>query len=68
MSRTVKVKVAVAVDRNGRWVAHGWEYEADATAMQCARNAVGWAPACYWLEAEVAVPEATTVAAQVSDA
>jgi len=75
MSGTVKVRVAVAVDTDGDWVAQGWPpYSQDgrkATDPEMESiGQVGEECAVYWLTAELEVPElakAVEVAADVDE-
>lgn len=70
--KTVKVRIAVAVDRKGDWSSAGWNTSYD--DARYARDAFGSAvenldegEARYWLEAELPIPEdsATVVQATV---
>jgi len=67
---TVKVRVAVAVDRKGNWRASGWSDENGRTAtadpMEIALGGVAEGQASYWIEAELPVPEAKTIKAKLS--
>lgn len=67
--RTVRVRIAVAVDSSGKWGSCGWmgADEEDAMCHACeALDALG--EALYWLEAELPLPTASTIAAKVIDA
>lgn len=66
--KKVKVRIAVAVDPDGDWDATGWSAATDDSAMGIARDSVGSGEACYWLEAELEIPEAKTVQANVEKA
>jgi hypothetical protein len=57
--RTIRVRIAVAIDSGGEWNANGWggagePYSPDAMAM--ARECVGADAAVYWIEADLPVP------------
>lgn len=63
---TVRVRIALAVDRNGAWSASGWNtkstpanYERD--VFGCVIENLEPGEARYWVEAEVALPAAATV-------
>jgi len=68
VSKTVKVRIAVAVDPSGEWSATGWHEASDELMMECARDSVADGEALYWLEAELAIPEPETVQASVTEA
>lgn len=60
--KTIKVRIALAVDRNGDWGATGWstksdakQYEADTFCVAAENLETG--EARYWIEAEVHVPD-----------
>lgn len=66
--RTVRVRIALAVDEYGEWVARGVsEYE---NAMLWANGAMigSRSHANYWIEADVPVPVVTTVQGEVKKA
>lgn len=67
--KTVKIRVAVAVDPSGDWYAAGWSmYNGEPNsveAMDEAIDGVESGEACYWLEAELPIPEFPTVQAKV---
>lgn len=72
--KTVKVRIAVAVDAAGDWSACGWQVhtpgarekqEADMLSMAAEPLASG--EARYWIEAEVPVPEVQTVPGTVTE-
>lgn len=68
-AKTVRVRIAVAVDADGAWNASGWSSKNktyDADAMGCAIENVGEGEARYWLEADVPLPAgATAIEAEV---
>lgn len=60
--KTVKVRIALAVDHKGDWCANGWSTKSDAKryeadAFGCAVENIEPGEARYWIEAEVQVPE-----------
>ena len=59
--KTVKVRIAVAVDPDGNWNASGWRKPdgkpAEEEAMDIAIEAVEEGEARYWIEAELLLPE-----------
>lgn len=66
--KTVMVKVAVAVDKNGHWMAVGAHDNEDRTSMDTCLDFVEDGEARYWLTAELPVPEEVTVEAEVHTA
>lgn len=65
--KTVKVRVAVAVDATGVWNSCGWSTAVPSDQpMHIAVEGVADGEARYWLEAELAVPEVITVKASIS--
>ena len=72
MSKTVKVRIPVAVDGNGRWVCgtsdniEGDIHNADSTREYC--DMIGIADASIvWITAEVPIPEPVEVEGRVSE-
>ena len=67
--KTVRVRIAVAVDPNGEWNASGWNSltdKYDDVAMGIALEGVGEGEARYWIEAELPLPTgAATVQADI---
>ena len=67
--KTVKVKIAVAVDPTGKWSASGWSMQngepAEREAMDIAIDGVDEGEVGYWLEAEVPIPETEIISAKV---
>ncbi len=64
--KTVKVRIAVAVDKSGKWNASGWGEgmtHADEEAMDIAVGDIDEGEARYWVEAELPIPEVETVSA-----
>lgn len=62
--KTVKVKIAVAVDETGGWCAFGrggWtEDETKSDAVEFLRSR-GWSCVLHWIEADVPIPEPETI-------
>lgn len=56
--QTVRVRIAVAVDRSGQWAACGGPSVADDWhgAMDCMLNWIEEGEARYWVEAELPIP------------
>jgi hypothetical protein len=65
--KTVKVRVAVAVDPSGKWSALGWSGETDKSVMASCVEHLEEGEARYWLEAELPVPEVPVIRAEVTD-
>lgn len=65
MSKTVKIRVAVAVDPQGDWHAVGWKDAHD--PMSSAVETIAPGEARYWLTAELPIPEAVEVQAEIED-
>ena len=61
--RTVDVRVAVSMDRDGDWVASGWKGATDAAAIDASAKDVAAPVSVTWLTATLSVPEAVEVAA-----
>ncbi len=53
---TVKVRVAVAVDRDGEWCAAGWTSASDDDKTDAAREHVSDGERVYFLTAELQIP------------
>ncbi len=70
--KTVKVRIAVAVDPSGRWNASGWltrdGKNAEGEAMDIAIDGVNEGEAKYWVEAELPIPEPQVFAGNFSEA
>ncbi len=62
--RTVRVRVAAAVDHDGFWSALGWP-NADGEDMREACANVGDGEARYWITAELPIPKPGEVETQV---
>lgn len=65
--KTVKVRIAVAVDPEGNWSSAGWSNGRDGDKMGIACETVGTGEARYWLEAELAIPDSSIVQATVTE-
>ena len=63
--KTVEVRVAVAVDRNGHWSANGWQGASADQARDAASEIVAEGECIYWLTATLPVPAEVTVVARV---
>lgn len=66
--KTVRVKVAVAVDPTGNWNASGWRDGDDIEKMGTAFDPLEPGEARYWLTAELPIPEKVEVVAEVHTA
>lgn len=65
--KTVKVKIAVAVDPDGDWNANGWSSaDDDIMMMDLVVDTLKDGEARYWVEAELPVPETQSVQGQVT--
>ena len=68
--KTVKVRIAVAVDHYGNWNASGWLNHdgkiAEGEAMDIAIDGVNEGEAKYWVEAELPIPEPQVFTGSVS--
>ena len=68
MTKTVKVRVAVAVSELGMWSASGYTGGTDGAARKDATEWLdGYHGAVYWLTAELSIPEPQEVAADVEE-
>lgn len=63
--KTVKVRIAVAVDSSGNWSASGWKGASDDYAVSDVIDTVGECVSLFWVTAELPVPEMPTVAGTV---
>jgi hypothetical protein len=75
MSKTVKIRIPVAVDPDGRWYAYGWSNgkssgpaNHDQLLEVTDLDTVGPSEALFWITAELPVPEVSEVAADVETA
>lgn len=69
--KTVKVRIAVAVDPKGLWSASGWSFNGRPMIeepMDIAIDGVGEGEARYWITAEIPVPEVREVEGVVEKA
>ncbi len=70
MLRTVRVRIAVAVDAEGNWHASGWSSDkgtpVEHEAMEIAASELRLHVGHYWVEARLPIPETPTIQAQVS--
>lgn len=69
MTRTVRVRIAVAVNARGKWCAYGDSGSCDEAAEGEAHIGLGSprASSFVWVEAAVPVPEEAVVQGEVSD-
>jgi hypothetical protein len=65
MSRTIKVRIAVSVDRKGEWSASGWSGTSSEDFHSYTIDSLEPGENRYWLEAELEVPETKTISARV---
>lgn len=65
--KTVRVRVAAAVDPTGQWSANGWS-GADGDDMDLAIDGVGEGEARYWITADLPIPVVREIVASVEDA
>jgi hypothetical protein len=57
MTKTVKVRIAVAVDPEGNWNSCGWsDAPSDKSMTDIAADMVGDGEAHFWLTAELPIP------------
>lgn len=63
--KTVKVKVAVSVDEEGRWCAAGWSETEGESAIQYTIETLSAGEKSYILEAELELPEVKSIKAEV---
>lgn len=68
MTKTVKIRIAVAVDPSGDWNAYGGGSMKDKDAMEFATEVLSNGEARYFLTAELPVPEVAEVVACVEPA
>jgi hypothetical protein len=66
--KTIKVRVAVAIDPSGKWNALGWSGECDYVIMRDCVEHLEEGEARYWLEAELPIPEVPVIGAEVTTA
>jgi hypothetical protein len=67
--RTVKVRIAVAVNKAGEWCANGWFNWKDESAQSAAVEGLDSAlpEVVHFVEAEIPLPESETINGEVSD-
>lgn len=66
--KTVRVKIAVAVDKTGDWNAIGGFGQEEKESMKDAMTDLEYGEVHYWLTADLPIPEETTVEAEVENA
>ena len=64
MAKTVKVRIAVAVDPKGHWQASGWR-DAGEEVWDCVLDCVDDGEARFWITAELPIPESIEVQGKV---
>ncbi len=64
--RTVRVRIAVAVDDDGDWQAFGGSGYADHKLSEYVKARVGQQHSMHWVEAELPVPQVRTVRGEVT--
>lgn len=68
MSKTVNVRIAVAVDCSGAWNASGCPTASGNDIMELACEGVADGAARYWITAELVVPENREISGTVETA
>ena len=63
--KTIKVRIAVAVNDGGEWNAAGWDSATNADAAECAMDPLEGSTVVHYVTAELPVPVACEVAAVV---
>lgn len=61
-NRTVRVRIAVAMDEGGEWSASGWgghDQPYAPEAMESSLQCVGGIAARYWIEVELPIPDSS---------
>ena len=64
-SRTVKVRIAVAVDAECDWTCAGWRGAADPELLENAAEGTNGLPSLYWVTAELPVPQVSEFSGNV---
>lgn len=67
--KTIKVRIACAVDIDGDWSARGWKNASNSQMTNDVTSDI-WHPnglKVHWIEAEVPVPERTTIKGEVNE-
>jgi hypothetical protein len=67
-SKTVKVRIAVVVDKEGKYAATGYTAMTDDHAFDFLIEGIADGEARYWLEAELPIPKIQVVKASVKNA
>lgn len=65
--KKARVRIAVAVDPHGNWNACGWHCGDEKDMMEAAIDGVEDGEACYWLVAELDIPETREIEASIED-
>lgn len=67
--RTVKVRIAVAVDPEGKWGSAGWSRSNDEEfEFELATEALKHGESRFWLTAELPIPDIAEIQAEVERA
>lgn len=73
MSRTVKIRIPVAIDPRGRWYAYGWSTgdnhgprNHDELLEVTDSAQVGPSESLFWITAELPIPEIREVEAEIA--
>lgn len=64
--KTVRVRIAVSVDPDGVWNSCGWSEGSDADKSGLAFEEQAYGGALHWVEADVPIPEPTTIEGEVT--
>jgi hypothetical protein len=69
MARTIRIRIPVAVDPQGRWYAYGYPGLKDHNELLETTDfdQIGPNEALYWVTAEVAIPEIVETAGEVEE-
>lgn len=65
MARTIKIRIAVAVDPTGDWGSAGWSGADESKLHDYAAETMENGERRYWFEGEVEVPELPVVSVSV---
>lgn len=68
MAKTVKVRIAVAVDPDGKWAATGWEGLKTDEAFDFILDDLKHGESRFWLTAELPVPDVAEIQAEIENA
>lgn len=65
---TVRVRIAVLVDADGKWCSAGWSGASEEELIDCSEEHVGVRPRLVWIIADVPIPQPQEIAGQVEPA